>query len=179
MAADGGVADEPVVEIPFLSDLLAVATSDLDASRGLVQRLLSIGDAFLATALTIASLFAGLSFGDQKHWLALIPVPLVLALGYLDGVNWVHFKHASTRVQHLEALFDAYVGAIRERKTARPQAVRNLRHRVDEYHFDMESSFDTPTPPEVWAWNATRLRWWLYPGVAAALVLSAALWSVS
>jgi len=166
-----------IPEVPFIADIMAVVTSDLDTTRGLQQRLLAIGDAYLATAFTVASIFAGVGFGTQKGWIGVVPVPLVLVLGYLDGVNWVQFKHASARAGHLEALVDAYVGAIRERKTVRPQAVTTLRRQLRVYHYDMESSIDAPKKQEIWARNRTRLRWWLYTGIALALVIAAILWN--
>jgi hypothetical protein len=176
--AEDAEQSSAVPEIPFLSDIMVVVTTDLDASRGLQQRLLAIGDTYLATALSIASIFAGIGFAT-KNWIGLVPIPVVVALGCLDGVNWVRFKHASARVRHLEALVDAYVGAIRERKTVRAQAVGTLRQRVDRYHYDMESSIDAPTWSEVYVTNRSRLRWLLYPGLVLALLLSSILLNVS
>jgi hypothetical protein len=166
-----------IPEVPFVADIISIVNSDLDTTRGLQQRLLAICDAYLATAFTVASLFAGVGFGTEKGWIGLVPVPLVLALWYLDGANWVRFKHASARVRHLEAVVDAYVAAIRERKTARRQTVAALRRELQVYHYDMESSIAAPTEQEIWAMNRTRLRWWLYAGIALALVVAAILWN--
>lgn len=176
MALEAESVGSAVPEIPFVADLIVIVNSDLEVSRGLQQRLLAIGDAYLATALTVASIFAGVGFSGQKSWIVVVPVPLLFMLWYLDGSNWVHFQHASLRVRHLEALINAYVVAIREHKTIRPAAVKSLQRRIDTYSYDMESSIDQATWSEVWPINGRRLRWWLYPVIALTLALAGVLW---
>jgi hypothetical protein len=169
------VADAAVPELPFVSDVLELAEKDLDASNSLVQRLLAIGDGLLATTLTIASLFIGLAFSSHHPAIVLAPTPLALALGYLDGLNWVHFRQASGRVRQLEYLFQAYIRALRETGAARPDAIDLLRHQVDGYHFGTEGSLVSVSVTDIWLDNRTRLRWYIYLVVAAVMVLSAAL----
>ncbi|MDQ6945829.1 MAG: hypothetical protein M3256_06035 [Actinomycetota bacterium] len=56
----------PLPELPFADDVMATASGDLDASRALLQRPLSIGDALFASTLTVASIFTGVALGGHQ-----------------------------------------------------------------------------------------------------------------
>jgi len=165
------MVEESIPELPFVDDLLEVARNDLDASRALIQRLVAIADALLASATTVAGVFAGLAFSNDRKALALVAVPLVLLLGYLDGANWVHFRRVSSRVRLLERLFGAYVVALRETATVRVQAIADLRTEVDQYQFGTERTFAPPTPKQIWRNNRSRARWWPYTLIAVILMV--------
>lgn len=99
-------------------------------------------------------------------------IPVVVALWYLDGANWVRFRRVATRIRDLEGLFQAYVSALRETDVVRPDAIRQFRRRVDHYQFGIERTLKVSTRQEVWKVNHSRLRWWLYGAVAVMLVLA-------
>ena len=164
-----GASDASVPELPFVDDLLKVARDDLDAARGLLQRLLSIGDALLASTLTVAGLFLGLAFSNHSKAAAFVAVPIVLVLAYLDAANWVHFRGVTSRIRSLEGLFDAYIIVLRERGTVRPDALSALRGQIDEYQFGIEGTLETPTRSELWEQNHARPRFWIYLVMAAVL----------
>lgn len=165
------MAEPSISEMPFVDDVIEAATGDLDASRSLLQRLLATQDAFLATALTSATLFSGLAFTSDTAALAFVGIPLVLALGYLDAINWVHFRRVSSRIRSLERLMHHYVVALRETGTVRGAALRNLRRRIDGYQFGIERTFQVVNWGDVWRTNRTRVRWWLHGALALALAV--------
>jgi hypothetical protein len=165
-----------IPEIPSLTDILALAKDDLESSRSLQQRLLATGDALLATAITLSSAFLGLAFTNHSRDLALVAVPLILVLAYLDGVNWVHFRRTSTRVRSLERLFGSYVSVLRETGPARPTAIEFLRSRVDSYKFGIERSLEPCSLKQLWKANHSRARWWLFPAMLVVLLVAGTLW---
>lgn len=167
------MAEPSIPELPFVDHVVEAATGDLDASRLLLQRLLTIQDAFLATSLTSATLFTGLAFTSETAALAFVGIPLVLALGYLDAINWVHFRRVSSRNRSLESLLHHYVVALRETGTVRGTALRNLRRRIDGYQFGIERTFQVVNWGDVWRTNRTRIRWWLHGALALVLALCA------
>jgi hypothetical protein len=165
-----------IPELPFVDDLLAVAWRDLDAARGLLQRLLTIGDAALGSSFTVASLFIGVAFSDHRPAVVFSAVPLVIIFWYLDGDNWARFRRVANRIRDLEGLFELYVSALRETKTARPDALARLRQGLDHYEFGIERTLVVSTPVDIWKQNRGRLRWWLYAALAAVLLLCGLLW---
>jgi len=165
------VADPSIAELPFVDDVIAAANSDLDASGALLQRLLAAQDALLATALTAASLFTGIAFTSGDTALAFVGIPLVLALGFLDAINWVHFRRVSTRIRSLEHLIHHYVVALRETGTVRAAALRNLRRAIDRYQFGIERTLQTVSWSDIWRTNRKRVRWWLYGALAVLLAI--------
>lgn len=165
------MTDPTIPELPFADDVLEAAGTDLEASRALLQRLLGTQDALLATSLTTSTLFTGLAVSLDNPALVVVGVPLVLALGYLDGNNWVHFRRVTSRIRSLEGLIHHYVVALRETGAARPDALRNLRRRIDGYQFGTERTFQVVRPSDVWRANKRRVRWWAHAVLAAALAL--------
>lgn len=125
-------------------DVMKVATADLESSRALLQRLLAIQDALLATTLTIVSLLIGLGFPEDRAAVVLLALPAVVVLAYVDATTRVHFRRVSQRVARLEMLFHQYVVVLRELKTARSGALRNLRRTIDAYQFGIERPADKP-----------------------------------
>jgi hypothetical protein len=164
-------SNNTIPELPFVDDFMAVAKSDLEASRSLVQRLLSLVDALLATTFTVTGLFAGLAFTNKSPAIAIAATPLIIVLAYIDGLNWAHFKRVSARVRSLERLFHAYVSVLRETKTVRPQALHEFRSHVDRYQFGIEQTLERVGPRGVWTVNRGRLRSWLYAFVAMILLI--------
>jgi hypothetical protein len=166
-------SDPSIGELPFADELLGLAREDLEASRALLQRLNSTSDALFASMLTIAGVFVGLAFANHRWEVALVAAILILGLAYLDGSNWVHFRRVSTRVRELESLLHAYVTVFRETGTVRKAAVRDLRRQVDRYRYGIESTFKSPRWDEIWKLNRRRVKWQLFAGVAALLLVCA------
>jgi hypothetical protein len=169
-------ADPSIPELPYVDSLLDTVKADLDTSRSLQQRLLTTQDTLLASALTVAGLFAGLAFSNHSRALAGVAVPFLLVLGIVDARTWVLFVRISERVRSLERLFHTYIQALRELKTARPQALAELRQQIDHYQFGSERTIEDVSTMEMLRSNWRRLRSWLYVLIMAALALSALLW---
>lgn len=152
----------PFPEIPFASDLLTLVESDLEASRGLVQRLSSVSDALVATMLTVAGLFVGLAYSGNAPALAYIAAPIVLTIGLLEATNNVHMRRVLARIRSLEKLLHAYVMAYRETGTVRDQAIDHLRDALDRYQFGTERTFRKPAFEDTWRTNRFRPRSWIF-----------------
>ncbi len=163
--------DKAIPELPFFDGLIDLAKSDLESSRSLIQRLLAFADGILASSVTVTGLFAGLAFTNKSPALALCAIPLLVVLGYLDGIQWAHFRRVAARVRVVERLFHAYAVALRETGTVRPEAIRDLRRHVDRYQFGSERSFEPVRLRNLWAENRGRVRWWLYALLALILLL--------
>jgi hypothetical protein len=170
-------SDPSVPELSFLDDLVDLAKSDLESTRSLLQRLLAVTDGILASAVTLTGLFAGLAFTNKSAAIALCAIPLLLVLGYLDGVQWAHFRRTAARVRALERLIHAYAAVLRESGPVRPQVVRTLRQHVDRYQFGSERAFEPVPLKRLWAENRGRVRWWLY-GLLALVLLLFSIWLV-
>jgi len=162
-----------VPELPFVDDVIEVAITDLDSSRALLQRLLAIQDALLATTLTIVSLLLSLGFTNDRAAVVLLALPVVVVLACVDATTRVHFQRVSERIARLETLLHHYVVALRELRTARPTAVRNLRRSIDAYQFGVERAFEHVSAKQLRRANGRVPRWWLYPGMAALIALCA------
>jgi len=165
-----------IPELPFVDDLIAVAWRDLDAARALLQRLLTIGDATLASSLTVASIFGGIAFSDHRAAVVLSAIPIVVVFWYLDGDNWTRFRRVANRIRDLEGLIQLYVSALRETKVSRPDALHRLRQGLDHYQFGIERTLVVSTPLDIWKQNYGRLRWWLYGAVTGLLLACGLFW---
>jgi hypothetical protein len=166
-----------IPELPFVDNIIEVATPDLEASRDLLQRLLTIQDTLLAAALTVAGTFAGLAFAYSRRSLALIAVPLIVVLWYLDGTYWVHFRRVSRRIRSLENLFRSYIESLRVVGDGpRQMSISRLRNQVDSYEYGVERSLKVPKLLDVWRSNCKRVRWWFYAAIAALLTGCGGYW---
>lgn len=163
---------EPTVpELPYVDAILELAKDDIDAARNLVQRLLAVQDALLASAATLAALLLGLSTTMKSMVPALVAIPIVLMLGYTDTRTWVHFRRASGRLRMLERLVTSYTKVLRESEAVRPMALSSFKREVRQYSFGTEQTFEPVTLADVWQVNKNRLRAWLYVPIVVACVV--------
>lgn len=165
------MTDASIEELPWVDHVMKVATTDLDASRGLLQRLLATQDALFATTITVASLLIGLALANHAPTLGLIGVPIVAVLGYVDAVVRVHAGRTAQRAWRIEDLFDKYVKALRERRVARPAALADLSAAIDRYQFGIERAFERVTATQLTREIKRSPRWWLYPCIVGVLGL--------
>lgn len=172
-------SEHSIPELPYVDVILDLASNDVDATRALVQRLLAVQDALLASAATLAALMLGLSTTTRSPVPSLVAVPIILILAYTDARTWVHFRRASGRLRVLERLFRSYTKVLRESEAVRPVALKSFTREIRQYSFGTEQTFEAVTLSDIWQVNRGRLRAWVYLPVVVACVIVAVLVAAS
>lgn len=168
------MTDASVPEDPWVDDVMKVAEHDLDAARGVLQRLLTTQDALLATAVSVTTLLTGLAITNHAPLFSGLGLPFVGVLAYLDAVAKVHTGRITQRSWRIEELFARYVKALRERDVARPAALSDLRRAIDQYQFGIERAFEEVQPKHLRREVRRQARWWLFPCMFAVLLVATA-----
>jgi hypothetical protein len=161
MTEDTSDLSNSLDEMPWAASIMEVVDNDIEASRQLLTRLLGLSDALLATTVTVGGLFVGVAASTKSSAIAFIAVPVMLALTYVDGLNWAQFRRVGNRIRRLEKLYQSYVVALRERATVRTEALDALRRDIDRYEYGVERQLRPPGLGDMWETNKTRARWWL------------------
>ena len=148
---------------------------DLDESRGLLQRLLTIEDALTGTTVTVVAALLGLAFANKRAAIAWLLVPIVAIMAYLAARVAVQWRRVTTRIGALEQIVNAYASVLRESGTARPKAIQRLDRHLARYSFGAQGTLDRVSFNDLKRANKKRLRWWLLPAIGGVVVACGAI----
>ena len=152
-----------VPERPAAQSIVELVQKDLDESRSLLQRLLTIEDALTGTTVTLVAALLGLAFANKRAAIAWLLVSIVVIMAYLAARVAVQWRRVTTRIGALEQIVNAYASVLRESGPARPKALERLDRRLARYSFGAQGTLDRVSFNDLRRANKKRLRWWLLP----------------